>query len=606
MSTRIFTLFLLIVLVGSAGCSVEDDEVSASSAVVSRTTTTQSGVPTTIRTPPVSFVSSTVATTTTQSGNPTTTRTPPASVVSTTAVTTTDVATTTTAVEKPLSPAWIEAKQLYIMFDVDATDDEYSNYLSKDKDYWSNNPNSLSSPVGALCWAFHEITGSENLTLERYSLDAETRFMADLIGLIIENNGRNPADVLFEFLDLDLDTIAETRSVEGLSLESAQALALYRTPWINWMRQRNEVAGDGTEWMTALHAVSAPEIEDATKAGDGLPAGAQQFSDAFFDAVAEYLESGKTYPEDFHESEFWDHSGLPGYDNFIDVVKYAPDCQRMYGLSWQDTLFYDSAPEVEPPAFEIEPGNTTTTLAYGGLEPSPAWIEQQKWSDITQFDGSDEHLNYLLINPNKLSTPMGALCWAHLETEQAITRYFVRGTIDNEMILPYIEALGLTTEQIGTGAQATEVLRQLLGSQDSSDKSGLESVKISEEHLTIPQEKLALLKDDWQSTIEPLDKVGGNGSEWLDMLREVAQPEVEAVTRTREGLYAPAREFSDALFGAVGEYLNGTRGDLLDESGLSSELPNWNGFVQIASLSPDCQRAWLYRQSRIIFEWAGR
>lgn len=96
-----------------------------------------------------------------------------------------------------------------------------------------------------------------------------------------------------------------------------------------------------------------------------------------------------------------------------------------------------------------------------------------------------------------------------------------------------------------------------------------------------------------KSPIEPLDKVGGEGTEWLDMLREVAQPEVEAATRTREGLYAPAREFSDALFEAVGEYLNGTRGDLPDGGGLSSELPNWNGFIQTASLSPDCQRAYL-------------
>ncbi len=515
----------------------------------------------------------------------------PTSVVTTTTITTTSDTAATIAVDKPLSPAWVEARQLVSMSNINATDDEYADYLQKDNDYWSNNPNSLSSPVGALCWAFHELSRSEYLTIGRSALDEESRFMANLIGLVIEDD-RDPTDVLLEFLVLDLDTIAETRSVEGLSLESAQALALYRTPWwLNWIRQRNEGAGDGTEWMIALHAVAAPEIEAATKAGGGLPTGAQQFSDVFFDAVAENLESGKTDPEDFHESELRDPAGLPGYDNFIEVVKYAPECQRMYGLSWQDRPIEEPAPDVEPA--DATNSTTQTTLAYEGLEPSPAWIEQQEWSNITQFDGSDEHLDYFLVNPNKLSTPMGALCWAHLETEQAIIRYLARETIDNEMILPYIESLGLTTEQIGTGAQATEVLRQLLGSQDSSDKNSSASVKISEEDLTISQEELSRLKDDWRSTVEPLDKIGGDETEWLDMLREVAKPEVEAATRTREGLYAPAREFADALFKAVGEYLDGTRDDLLDEGGLSSELPNWSGFVQIASLSQDCQRAWL-------------
>ena len=514
----------------------------------------------------------------------------PASVVTTTAVTTTSVLAVTTAVDKPLSPAWVEARQLVSMSNINAIDDEFADYLQKENDYWSNNPNSLSTPVGSLCWAFHEITRSGYLVLNRHALNEESRFMANLIGLVIEDGDRDPTDVLLEFLVLDLDTIAETRSVEGLSLESAQALALYRTPWwLNWIRQRNELAGDGTEWMTALRAVSAPEIEATIKAEDGLPTGAQQFSDVFFDAVAENLESGKTDPEDFHESEFDDPSVLPGYDNFIEVVKYAPDCQRMYGLSWQDR-------PIEDPALDVEPGDATTTqttLAYGGIEPSPAWIEQQKWSNITQFDGSDEHLDYVLVNPNKRSTPMGALCWAHLETEQAIIRYLARETIDNEMILPYIESLGLQPNRSVPETQATAVLRQLLGSQDSSDENRLASVKISEEYLTISQEELSRLKDDWRSTVEPLDKIGGDGTEWLDMLREVAKPEVEAATRMREGLYAPAREYADALFKAVSEYLDGTRNDLLDEGGLSSELPNWNGFVQIASLSQDCQRAWL-------------
>ncbi len=334
MSTKIFTLLLLIVLVSASGCSVE--YVGAETSIDGETTV------------PTSVVSTTVATTTTRSGVPTTLRIPTASLVSTTAVTTTSTTTvTTTSAEKALSPAWIEAGQLDSILSTYAVDIEHyqqitANYLRSQKDYWWNNPNQLSTPVGALCWATHELSRSGLLVYLRVIMDEYYNEIANQLGLVIENSDQAPADALLDFLTSDPDTTIEApvsaneniitttsipqtpTSTENLEVsESEQLLAIYRHPgMIEWIRLTNEEAGDGTEWMTALRAVSAPEIEAATKAGDGLPAEAQLFSDALFDLVDEYIESGKTdSPE---------HYRLPGFAGFYEVAKYAPDCQRLH------------------------------------------------------------------------------------------------------------------------------------------------------------------------------------------------------------------------------------------------------------------------------------
>ncbi len=329
-----FTLFLLIVSVSATGCSVE--YVGAETSVDGETTV------------PTSVVSTTVATTTTRSGVPTTLRIPTASLVSTTAVTTTSTTTvTTTSDEKTLSPAWIEARQLDNLFNTYTTDaEEYrqitATYLRSKKEYWWNNPNQLSTPVGTLCWATHELSRSGVLVYLRVIMDEQYNEIANQLGLVIENSDQAPVDVLLDFLTSDPDTTVETpvsanenviittsipqapTSTENLEpSESEQLLAIYRHPgMIEWIRLTDEGAGDGTEWATALRTVSAPEIEAATKTGDGLPAEAQQFSDALFDLVDEYIDSGKTdSPE---------HYRLPGFAGFYEVAKYAPDCQRLH------------------------------------------------------------------------------------------------------------------------------------------------------------------------------------------------------------------------------------------------------------------------------------
>lgn len=121
------------------------------------------------------------------------------SVVSTTAGATTDITTvtTTTIVERALSPAWVEARQLDSILDTYAVDDEHfqqitANYLRSEKDYWWNNPNQLSTPIGALCWATHELSRSGLLIHLRVSTDEIHNEIATQLGLVIEIATKHP------------------------------------------------------------------------------------------------------------------------------------------------------------------------------------------------------------------------------------------------------------------------------------------------------------------------------------------------------------------------------------------------------------------------------
>lgn len=240
--------------------------------------------------------------------------------------------------------------------------------------------------------------------------------------------------------------------------------------------------------------------------------------------------------------------------------------------------------------------DATTTIVTSDITRSlgPAWIDQQRWInpaiDTEDTNGFDLYRDYVLINPNDISTPMGALCWAHHEVERAIARDITRDILDSDTIPIYIEALGLTTEQVGSGAQATEALLSLFADSDTSNAG---PVDISMDDLNISDEGFEVLKYGWDNSVVPLDEIGGEGTEWLGMFQEVAKPEVVAATRASGGLPAPVQKYADALFEAVNEYLDGTRTDLSDPRGLSYTLSNWEQFVEVAKYSQDCQRAWL-------------
>ena len=225
------------------------------------------------------------------------------------------------------------------------------------------------------------------------------------------------------------------------------------------------------------------------------------------------------------------------------------------------------------------------TVADSSRVLGPAWADQQRWLNPQSEAVFEIYRDFILNNPNDIATPMGALCWTQHETERAIARYVTRDRVDSGIIPLYYDSLGLTYEQTGSSEQSIDVLRELLGD-DNSD--------ISEYDITVSGEVLERIKDGWKTMVEPLDDIGGEGTEWRAMFHEVIKPEVAAATRAGSGLSAPLQEFADALFAAVGEFLDGTRTDLSDPNGLSYKLVNWDQFVEEAKYSQECKRAWLF------------
>lgn len=316
--------FLLFLVVGSGACSLD---------VVAETTPTERTTPATTKV--VTPLSSSSAT-------------------SIETISTQPILTSSTNIIADLSPAWIEAEQMKArLFTIDASDNE-GVLVEKMEDlrllnnYWQNNPNVISSsPLGALCWIYHELKRGEVLDFLRQEFDQLVDEIVDSLGIVNENsNDDNTVDFLLDFLtkrDAEIEDIGPVNIIDEdktmadipvLStgpvtesdddeLTNQELLSFYRTPiMIEWIRVNNTGAGDGTEWASAIQSVARPEVKKfvmrnklSTKIGT--------YADALFQAVHDYISSGQTEPSDFYEST------LPGYNDFIEAAKYSPDCKRL-------------------------------------------------------------------------------------------------------------------------------------------------------------------------------------------------------------------------------------------------------------------------------------
>ena len=276
--------------------------------------------------------------------------------------------------------------------------------------------------------------------------------------------------------------------------------------------------------------------------------------------------------------------------------------QEPSNVETSDTLVTSTITNIES---DIITTLTRDTVADSTRVLGPAWADQQRWFNPQSEAVFEIYRDYILNNPNDLSTPMGALCWAQHETERAIARYVTRDRVDSGIIPLYVDLLGLTDEQVGTGEQSIEILRELLGDDnseigpvgnvdDNGDRSNSSGpADISEDDITVSGESLERIKVGWKTMVEPLDDIGGEGTEWRAIFQNVVKPEVLAATRAGSGLSAPLQKFAEELFATVGEYLDGTKTDLLEPNGLTYKLINWDKFVEEAKYSQDCKRAWL-------------
>ena len=256
----------------------------------------------------------------------------------------------TVASERPESPAWIEHKNLIEGYRTSVTGEDPFG-LEHERlviDYHSNNPNDVSTPVGALCWAHHELNRALVLRLIREAVDywfilgAMERFE-----ITREEVGVDPGPAATKIVIGLLKSQDDHRGIEHFD-DLIDVLGVY-----------DEFGGDGTEIATALDAVAAPEIwaiVQATRGMKVLPSAAQDYADSLFALVAK--QAALEVPTLDSDTQ----SMLDGYYIFREVAKYHPDCRRM---AIHDSGNNNEEPESSTTTTRPLPSTTSTSLIPG-------------------------------------------------------------------------------------------------------------------------------------------------------------------------------------------------------------------------------------------------
>ena len=90
----------------------------------------------------------------------------------------------------------------------------------------------------------------------------------------------------------------------------------------------------------------------------------------------------------------------------IDEVVYA---QESPSVETSATIVTSTVANIEG---EIITTLTQDTATDRTRVLGPAWTDQQRWFNPQSEAAFEIYRDYILNNPNDLSTPMGALCWA--------------------------------------------------------------------------------------------------------------------------------------------------------------------------------------------------
>ena len=287
------------------------------------------------------------------------------------------VTTTTTTPALKHSPAWIEYQALEL-YDEDGSLEN----TRAINNYMSINPNDISTPMGALCWAVHELTRSSMIVLMRVLLD--DYFIPDLMeeyGITSEQIGNPGPEATEAFLNL---VSGNSESVSSMDIGTdGQASAPGENEdiepvgytgeandgtddYLEYLRLEHEFAGNITAWSNAVQAVASPEMAAAFQAGEGLPSYVQVYADALIAFARERV--GKKF-DPSAESDDLDFGELsfPGLAAFIEGAKYHQDCKRAAIADIPGTVDSSSASTTT-----IPPTAPTTTIQPAVEETSPS------------------------------------------------------------------------------------------------------------------------------------------------------------------------------------------------------------------------------------------
>ena len=248
-----------------------------------------------------------------------------------------------------------------------------------------------------------------------------------------------------------------------------------------------------------------------------------------------------------------------------------------------------------------------TTMTLPTLEYSLAWIEYQEIKSYVgdnSLEGRRIINNYLSSNPNDVSTPMGALCWALHELSRSFVMVIMRWILDDNWVPFLVEKYGISSEQIGSsGPEATEALLRPVSGEPGSvgsvdDGTGSQAVLPAENGNVGPVGSAggADFADDGEfwNYLRLNHEFAGDGTAWSNAIRAVASPEMAAAFRAGEGLPPDVQVYADALATFAKERVGREFDPSADSDDLSFEynsVPGFASFMGAAKYHQDCKRA---------------
>ena len=279
------------------------------------------------------------------------------------------------------SPAWIEYQALELYYE----DDSLENTLENTRaifNYMSKNPNDISTPMGALCWAVHELTRSSMIVFIRVLLDDyHIPYLMEEYGVTSEQIGSPGPEATEAFLELvsggsgtigitDAKTDGQTilpGTNEGKEPVGSTGETHNNSDEDFWegIRLWNEFAGDGTAWSIAIRAVASPEMAVAFRAGDGLPPDVQVYADALGSFAKE--RAGREFdPSAESDDYYFGELSFPGLASFMQTAKYHQACKR--AAIGDIAGMMDSSSTSTTTATAIPPVVSTTTTTQPTVE----------------------------------------------------------------------------------------------------------------------------------------------------------------------------------------------------------------------------------------------
>ena len=315
--------------------------------------------------------------------------------------------TTTTMPTLKYSQAWIEYQALELYDEDDSLD-----HTKAINNYMSSNPNDISTPMGALCWAVHELTRSSMIIMMRVLLDEYLiPYLMEEYGITSEQIGNPGPEATEAFLNLvsennesissiDIRTDGqavvpgENEGIEPVGYTGEAESGSYEG-YLEYLRLMHEFAGDGAEWSGAVQAVASPEMAAAFRAGEGLPPDVQVYADALVAFTKERV--GREFdPSAESDDYYFGELSFPGLAFFMQAAKYHQDCKRaaigdipgMVDSSSTSTTTTAISPVVSttttthPQAEEISPSTT------GIIDPSSVTTTQPLVDDAVPSSSS--------------------------------------------------------------------------------------------------------------------------------------------------------------------------------------------------------------------------